>query len=97
MLHYFRDPPKEDFRRKLSPIQKPIYVKARRLDMDIARLALEQLMKYVKIGISGRDSVILATMKATGVKRIATHDEVFKKIENLEVIDPIPQSRSLPL
>jgi predicted nucleic acid-binding protein len=50
-------------------------------------------MKYTKIGIGGRDSVILATMKATSTKRIATHDEVFKKIENLEVIDPIPQSK----
>jgi predicted nucleic acid-binding protein len=50
-------------------------------------------MKYAKIGIGGRDSVILATMKATNTKRIATHDEVFKKIENLEVIDPIPQSK----
>jgi len=59
------------------------------LDLDIARLAFEQLVKYAKVGVSGRDSVILATMKAKGTKRIATHDEVFRKIENLEVIDSI--------
>lgn len=58
--------------------------------MDIARIAFEQLMKYAKIGIGGRDSVILAAMKATGIRRIATHDGVFKKIENIEVMDPIP-------
>jgi predicted nucleic acid-binding protein len=60
----------------------------------MAELAFEQLMKYTKIGIGDRDSVILATMKATSTKRIATHDEVFKKIETLEVIDPIPQSKA---
>jgi hypothetical protein len=29
-------------------------------------------------------------MKATGTKIIASHDEVFKKIEDLEVVDLIP-------
>ena len=93
VAHYFRHLPKEDFRRRLSTIQNLATLTFINLDLDIAELAFEQLMKYTKIGIGGRDSVILATMKATSTKRIATHDEVFKKIENLEVIDPIPQSK----
>jgi predicted nucleic acid-binding protein len=93
VAHYFRRLPKENFRRRLSAIQNLATLTFINLDLDIAELAFEQLVKYAKIGIGGRDSVILATMKATGTKRIATHDEVFKKIENLEVIDSIPQSK----
>jgi len=90
VAHYFRHLPKENFRRKLHTIQNLATLTLINLDLDIAELAFEQLVRYAKIGIGGRDSVILATMKATGTKRIASHDEVFKKIEDLEVIDPIP-------
>jgi len=89
VAHYFRHLPKENFRRKLHAIQNLATLTI--INLDLAELAFEQLMRYSKIGIGGRDGVILATMKATSVKRIATHDEVFKKIESLEVIDPIPQ------
>jgi len=90
VAHYFRHLPKENFRRKLHTIQNLATLTLINLDLDIAELAFEQLVRYAKIGIGGRDSVILATMKATGTKRIASHDEVFKKIEDLEVVDPIP-------
>jgi predicted nucleic acid-binding protein len=90
VAHYFRHLPKENFRRKLHTIQNLATLTFINLDLDIAELAFEQLIKYAKIGIGSRDSVILATMKATGTKIIASHDEVFKKIENLEVVDPIP-------
>lgn len=90
VAHYFRHLPKENFRRKLHTIQNLATLTFISLDLDLAELAFEQLIKYAKIGISGRDSVILATMKAAGTKRIASHDEVFKKIEDLEVIDSIP-------
>ncbi|KPV63628.1 MAG: tRNA(fMet)-specific endonuclease VapC [Candidatus Bathyarchaeota archaeon BA2] len=93
VAHYFRHLPKENFRRKLHAIQNLVTLTLVNLDLDLAELAFEQLIRYAKIGIGGRDSVILATMKATGTKRIASHDEVFKKIESLEVIDHIPQSK----
>jgi predicted nucleic acid-binding protein len=48
------------------------------------------LAKYARIGVGGRDSVIIATMKSAGIMRIATHDKVFTKVKGLEVIDPIP-------
>jgi predicted nucleic acid-binding protein len=90
VAHYFRRLPKENFRRKLHTIQNLATLTLINLHLNLAELAFEQLIKYAKIGIGSRDSVILATMKATGTKRIASHDEVFKKIEDLKVIDPIP-------
>lgn len=90
VAHYLRHLPKENFRRKLDAIQNLATLTFINLDLNLAELAFEQLIKYAKIGIGGRDSIILATMKATGTKRIASHDEVFKKIEGIEVIDPIP-------
>jgi predicted nucleic acid-binding protein len=90
VAHYLRHLPKENFRRKLHAIQNLATLTFINLDLNLAELAFEQLIKYAKIGIGGRDSIILATMKATGTKRIASHDEVFKKIEGIEVIDPIP-------
>jgi predicted nucleic acid-binding protein len=90
VAHYLRYLPKENFRRKLHAIQNLATLTFINLDLNLAELAFERLIKYAKIGIGGRDSIILATMKATGTKRIASHDEVFKKIEGIEVIDPIP-------
>lgn len=91
VAHYFRHLPRQEFRRKLERIQNSATMTLVSLDLDLADSAFEQLIKYAKIGIGGRDSVILATMRTTGTKRIATHDEVFRKIEGLEVIDPIPR------
>ncbi len=90
VAHYFRHLPKEDFIRKLNVIQNLTTLTLFNLDLDLAELAFEKLVKYAKIGVGSRDSVILATLKAASTKRIVTHDEAFKKIESLEVIDVIP-------
>jgi len=92
VAHYFRWLPKEDFKRRLNTIQNLATLTLISLDQNLTKLALEQLIKYAKIGIGGRDSVIIATMRTTGTKRIATHDEVFKKIKDLEVINTIPKT-----
>jgi len=91
VAHYFRHLPEKEFHKRLNAIKNLTTLTFVNLDLDLTELAFEQLVKYAKIGVGGRDSVILATMKTSGTKRIVTHDEVFKKIENLEVIDPIPQ------
>ena len=62
------------------------------MDQNLVRLAFTQLVKYSDIWVGSRESVILATMKTANIKRIASHDNVFKKIKNLEVIDSIPKS-----
>jgi predicted nucleic acid-binding protein len=90
VAHYFRYLPREGFRVKLQAMQNLATLRFISLDLDLANLALGHLVKHAEIGIGGRDSVILATMEATETRRIATHDEAFKKIEDLEVVDPIP-------
>mgnify|MGYP001048606525 CR=1 FL=1 len=91
VAHYFRHLPEEEFRTKLDTIQSLATLTLISLDPNLASAAFEQLIKYAKIGVGSRDSVILATMKATNTKRIASHDEVFRKIKGLEIIDPIPK------
>ncbi len=45
---------------------------------------------FIHAGIGGRDATILASMKKLSIQIICTHDISFKKISNIEVIDPIP-------
>jgi len=90
VAHYFRNLPKESFLRKLYAMQNVARLTYVNLDLDLAGLAFEELTRYAKVGIGSRDSVILATMKFAGTERIASHDKIFKRIEGLEVTDPIP-------
>jgi predicted nucleic acid-binding protein len=61
------------------------------LDFDLTQEAIDALVAYSHVGISGRDATILATMKRLGFNRIMTHDESFKKVDWLKIIDPIPE------
>lgn len=63
VAHYFRHLPKENFRRKLHTIQNLATLTFISLDLDLAELAFEQLIKYAKIGIGGRDSVSMRLEK----------------------------------
>lgn len=90
VAHYLRYLDKKDFLDKLNRMQSLTSLKLVNLDTELLNLALKQLVKHAKVGIGGRDSVILATMQALKVKRILTHDKVFTKIKGLEVIDTIP-------
>lgn len=94
VAHYLRHLPAEDFRVRLDMIENLTTLKLISLDTQLAKAAFEELIRHAKTGIGGRDSVILATMNMTGVKRIATHDKDFTTIEGLEVIDPIPKTLS---
>jgi predicted nucleic acid-binding protein len=59
-------------------------------DFSLMKESLEMLCKYSHLGIGGRDSTILATLKKVNCKKIFTHDKSFKKIKWLKVFDPIP-------
>jgi len=48
------------------------------------------LPEHAAKGLGGRDCVVLATMRASGVRSIATHDPVFRNIKGVQVIDTIP-------
>ena len=50
---------------------------------------LDMFQKVSHHGIGGRDVTILVCMKKAGISRLVTHDQDFKKIQGLEVIDPM--------
>ena len=61
----------------------------RNVDYDLVRESIDLLAAYAHAGIGGRDATILAAMKAAGTARLATHDQAFKKVHGIEVIDPL--------
>ena len=58
-------------------------------DQSLARKSIEYLAKYSQTGIGGRDATILASMQELGIHRLMTHDRAFKRIDFIEVVDPI--------
>lgn len=51
--------------------------------------AVMALTEHTHSGIGGRDATILATMKQEGTRRLFTHDRAFRRISDVNVIDPI--------
>ncbi|MGQ9720480.1 MAG: type II toxin-antitoxin system VapC family toxin [Candidatus Jordarchaeum sp.] len=90
VAHYLRNLTEKEFFDKLDKIQSLTSLKLVDLETELLKVSLEQLIRHARVGIGGRDSIILATMQTLGVKRIATHDRFFTKIKGLEVIDTIP-------
>jgi len=54
---------------------------------------IETLIKHAYTdGLGGRDATLLATMNSQNIKKIISHDDIFKRLAGklmLEVIDPI--------
>lgn len=50
---------------------------------------LDTFQKVSHHGIGGRDVTILVCMKKAGISKLVTHDQDFKKIKGIEVIDPV--------
>jgi hypothetical protein len=55
--------------------------------------ALENLIEHAYTdGLGGRDATVVATLKSLNIKKIISHDDIFKRLAGkltLEVIDPI--------
>jgi predicted nucleic acid-binding protein len=55
--------------------------------------SLESLLEYSNgVGLGGRDATIIATLNSQNIRRIITHDGVFKRLATkltFEVTDPI--------
>ncbi len=59
------------------------------LTLDLVRASADELCKYSHLGIGGRDATLLASMRRTQIDKIMTHDEAFKRVPDIKVIDPI--------
>lgn len=90
VAHYLRRLPKEEFTRRIKLMQNLSSLNMVDLDDHVTQLALDMLPEHAAKGLGGRDCVILATMQASGVRSIATHDLAFRNIEGIQVIDTIP-------
>jgi len=91
VAHYFRALGEPEFSSRMDELRNLRTLTLAELDMTTADQALRFLARYGKIGIGGRDAVILATMKLHGIKRILTHDRDFGKVKEIRVVDPIPR------
>ncbi|MFI5421160.1 MAG: type II toxin-antitoxin system VapC family toxin [Nitrososphaerales archaeon] len=62
------------------------------IDLDYKAIlgSIEELKRYSHLGIGGRDATILYLIRKSASKKILTHDAALKRVDWLEVIDPIP-------
>lgn len=90
VAHYMRMLPKQKFIQQVGAIQNLATLTLFDLDARISNTAVGMLPEQAPKGLGSRDCVILATMKATGIESIATHDRAFKSVRGIKVIDEIP-------
>ncbi len=66
-------------------------------DRKIMTQALERLIEHgYGDGLGGRDASVVATINSKDMKRILSHDDVFKRLSAklmLEVLDPVKQEK----
>lgn len=60
------------------------------LEFEELDRVFEVLSKFSHTGIGGRDATILSFMQDNNITQLCTHDKAFKKISDIEIIDPIP-------
>ena len=88
-IHYlYRKLAKNEAREKAK-----IFIKGEFEVVDLKEKSLEKIVEklyYVRdLGIGGRDASILVAMEKEKITRILTHDQAFRKIPKIEVVDPI--------
>ena len=71
--------------RIFSAFGMPLYP----LDVATVETKLRKLCEFTHLGIGGRDASILATMELESISQIMTHDQSFKRIPDIKVIDPV--------
>ncbi len=91
VAHYLRRLQKEEFHKIMEMIQNVSTLTLTDLNEEITHLATNLIPDYASKGLGGRDCVIIVTMKLRGANRILTHDQSFRKVEGLGVVDSIPQ------
>ncbi len=85
------------FTEKIARKKIEVFVNLSNIDIaDFNRQLLsetvETLLAYAYTeGLGGRDATVIASMKLQNIKKIVSHDDIFKRLANkleLEVIDP---------
>jgi predicted nucleic acid-binding protein len=94
VAHYLRSLTKEEFAELTGAILNLSTLTLFDLDGRVADLALGMVPEHAGEGLGGRDCAILATMRLSGVRKIATHDRAFSAVEGIEVVDAIPRTAS---
>jgi predicted nucleic acid-binding protein len=94
VAHYLRSLPKGEFVELTGAILNLSTLALFDLDGRVADLALAMVPEHTGEGLGGRDFAILATMRLSGVKKIATHDRAFAAVGGVEVVDAIPRRAS---
>ncbi len=59
------------------------------VDFSLMKQSINMLCDHSHIGIGGRDATLLATLKRTKTDKIMTNDSAFKKIDWVDVFDPL--------
>lgn len=59
------------------------------LDVKTLELTHQVLCEFTHLGIGGRDASVIASMRREGIDTVMTHDQAFKRIEEIRVIDPV--------
>ena len=91
VAHYLKMLPEEEFVKLTDTVRNLSMLTLFDLDGRIADLAIKMVPEYASKGLGSRDCIILATMKSSEVKTIATHDFAFREVKGVEVIDTIPR------
>jgi predicted nucleic acid-binding protein len=85
------------FTEKIARKKIETFINLTNIDItDFNRQALNQtietLLAYAyNEGLGGRDATVIASMKLQNIKKIVSHDDIFRRLANkleLEVIDP---------
>ena len=87
--HYFRSLPTKEFERRMGLLLGLETLAVADFSVDVMGLSLSYLSKYSQKGLGGRDCVILATMEIAVSDHLLTHDESFKAVGEIKVIDEI--------
>ena len=91
VAHYLRSLPRREFEELTGAILNLSTLTLFDLDGRMADMALGMLPERSREGLGSRDCAIIATMRLSGVRKIATHDRAFSALAGIEVVDAIPR------
>ncbi|MGC8562710.1 MAG: type II toxin-antitoxin system VapC family toxin [Thermoplasmata archaeon] len=89
VAHYFRTLQPKILNEKMKMITNLSTLKLIDFTSTIMQSSIDLLSVYARLGLGSRDCVILATMKAVRTDTLLTHDESFKNVKGLKIIDEI--------